>query len=155
MRNHQKRAIADAAALGAVAGMRSLLPLALLSFTVRRRRFPRLSSGSARIPLAVAAGAELVYDKLPFAQSRLEPPPLLARIGNGALVGGIAARSLRARPWVGAVVGGVAALASAFLSHRLRRLATERTKLPNAVGGVLEDVLAAGLSTGALRPIRA
>jgi uncharacterized membrane protein len=154
LRKREGQAIADAAALGAVAGMRSTWPVAFLSFAVKRRRFPRLTRPAARAPLALAAGSEWIYDKLPSAGSRLQPPALLARLGSGAVAGAIAARALRTRAWVGAVAGGLAALASSFVFHRLRGLSTTRTGWSSTKTGLLEDALAAGVASVALRGMR-
>jgi uncharacterized membrane protein len=100
-------------------------------------------------PLALASAGELVYDKLPQARDRTAPGPLAARIGAGAIAGGIAAHVLDASVALGAATGALAALASTFLFHRVRAEAERR--VPPLVAGVGGDVLAIGASAVALR----
>jgi uncharacterized membrane protein len=121
--------------------MRSMMPLAALGLTLPRRR-------AWGAPLALASAGELVFDKLPQAGERTAAGPLTARIGSGAIAGGLVARALGGRTLLGAAAGGLAALASTFLFHRLRALAARRA--PRAAG-VGEDLLAAGNTALALR----
>jgi uncharacterized membrane protein len=129
-----------AAVLGTVAGMRAMLPMAALGLRLRRLR-------RARVPLALAAAGELVYDKLPVASERTALPLLAARVVNGALAGGLLFRRRDARAAIGAAVGAAAAIVSAFVTHRLRRLASQR--VPPTAAAVGEDLLAAGFLTAA------
>jgi uncharacterized membrane protein len=140
-----KTVIKEACLLGAVAGMRSMMPLAALSLTARKRRWLRGAS--------VLSVGELVYDKLPQAKSRTEPAGLIPRMVSGSVAGGLAAWLLRGPIAVGAGVGTLAALASTFLTHRLRAEATRR--VPPAVAAVAEDLLAVGVSAGALKALDA
>lgn len=138
----ENRGVAEAALFGMAAGIRSTVPLAALGLTLPRRRL-------FGAPLAVAAAAELVYDKLPQAGERTAPGPLSARICAGAIAGGIVARVLGTSIALGAATGGLAALASTFLFHRVRAEAARRMPpLAAAVGG---DLLAIGSSAVALR----
>ena len=138
----ETRGVGEAALLGMAAGMRSTVPLAALGLTLPRRRL-------FGAPLALASAAELVYDKLPRAGERTAPGPLSARIGAGAIAGGIAARVLGASIALGAATGGLAALASTFLFHRVRAEAARR--VPPLVAAVGGDLLAIGSSAAALR----
>ena len=84
--------------LGAVAGSRSLLPLALLARRISSEG-PDIGDGGwlvdvfadrrAAAALSAAALVELVMDKLPFAASRLEPLPIMARVVTGGLVASV------------------------------------------------------------------
>jgi uncharacterized membrane protein len=124
------------------AGMRSTVPLAALGLTLPRRRL-------VGVPLMLASAAELVYDKLPQASERTAPGPLAARVGAGAIAGGIAAHLVGASTALGAATGALAALASTFLFHRVRAEVARRVPpFAAAVGG---DLLAIGTSTAALR----
>ncbi len=160
MPKDSKMALADAAALGAVAGMRGMLPLAVLSLSAgrgprrARRLRRRLTSTRLRLPLLVAAGSELIYDKLPSARSRLSPPLLAVRLGTGATAGALVCATLGEPKLLGALAGAVAALGSALLFHRLRARVA-RAKVPGAVGGVAEDALAFGLSSAVRRTLSA
>ncbi|MGZ3441426.1 MAG: hypothetical protein ACXVDD_18030, partial [Polyangia bacterium] len=108
-----------------------MVPLAALGLTLPRRRL-------LGAPIALASAAELVYDKLPQTGERTAPGPLAARIGAGAIAGGIAAHVLGGSIALGAATGGLAALVSTFLFHRLRAEASRRVPpLAAAVGGDL------------------
>lgn len=134
--------VAEAALFGMAAGIRTTVPLAALGLTLPRRRL-------LGAPLALASAAELVYDKLPQAGERTAPGPLFARIGAGAIAGGIAAHVLGASIALGAATGGLTALASTFFFHRLRAEAARRMPpLAAAVGG---DLIAIGSAAAALR----
>src|SRR6185312_10937815 len=124
--------VAEAAALGIAAGIRSTVPLAALGLTLPRRRL-------YGAPLALASAGELVYDKLPQAGARTEPISLTARIVSGAIAGGVAARV-------------VAALASTFLFRRVRAEAARR--VPALVAAISGDLLAIGTSAAATRRLR-
>jgi uncharacterized membrane protein len=127
-----------AAAFGALVGMRSMSPPALLA--------RRLARGRAARMLAVFAAGELLADKTPGVPARIIPLSLFGRAASGALGGAALAGHLR-QPRLGpALAGSAAAVASAFAAYHLRRLAGERTSIPDALFGLLEDavVLAAG-----------
>jgi uncharacterized membrane protein len=104
--------------LGAATGARSATPLAALASQGSRRW--------VRVVATVAAGGELIADKLPGTPSRVKTGPLAARVVTGALAAGLDARR-RGRGVVGPVLVGasVAAAASyagawwrAFAAHR-------------------------------------
>jgi uncharacterized membrane protein len=140
----------EAAGLGVVAGMRSLSAPALLSQRLSQDtgvvggRIERvLSSKAGAWTLAVLALGELVGDKLPQTPARIAPPALALRLLSGAVVGAALARRDK-RPVLGPVlVGAAGALASAFAFYALRKLATQRLRVPNVVAGLLEDALTA------------
>jgi uncharacterized membrane protein len=135
------RGVAEAALLGMAAGIRSMVPLAALGLTLPRRRL-------VGAPLVLASVGELVYDKLPQSAERTAPGPLAARIGAGAIAGGIAMHVLGASTALGTATGALAALAGTFLFHRVRAEAARRMPpLAAAVGG---DLLAIGTSAVAL-----
>ena len=104
--------LAAAALLGIATGMRSLLPLALLSLTQGSHR-------GLRARLLPLAATELVGDPRPWIPSRLGPVPLGARL----LAGGIGAAWLTRsrRPTLLVLAGGAGALAGALLGSRARR----------------------------------
>lgn len=153
-----------AAALGWAAGMRSMMPPAVLAQTLsrskprvphlaRRRRQPADALGSDRAAtlLPLAAAGELIGDKLPITPGRTDPAPLLGRIGSGALVGAAVAALRRQNPIVPALVGAASAAASSFAMMELRKRAGERLGLPDPAVAVVEDALAVGISVAAAR----
>ncbi|ATB32279.1 DUF1990 family protein [Melittangium boletus] len=137
---------------GVLAGMRSMSAPALLSyhFSIAPRTAPE--GWGARLPwsktsgvLGLLAAGEWVADKTPWIPARVSPPALLGRVLTGALTGAaVAAPGQRLSP-VRAVVGATAAVVSAFGLYTLRRFATRRLGVPNAVAGLLEDAAAAAI----------
>ena len=116
--------LTGAAALGAVAGLRSMMAPALLSQAARTgsialegTQFEFLSTQRAADIATGAAVLELVGDKLPFTPDRTSPLPLIARAASGAMVGAAlcAARNKDLLP--GALVGRCRRR-----SHRVRGL---------------------------------
>jgi uncharacterized membrane protein len=145
--------------LGAVAGMRSQLPIALLGLESSRGRFDpghgwlarRLATPGGVTAAVLASVGELVGDKLPVIPDRTRPGPLTGRVTVGTLVGAAAYRDA-ARPVAsGAVVGAVAAAASTLALARARTALGQRTRLPDLAWGFVEDILALTLGLLAMR----
>ena len=149
----------QAAALGAVAGMRSMLAPALFHrFAARNNegRFSPAPHGLFSSPhvgtlLDVMALGELVADKLPGTPSRLSPPALAARALSGALVGGALFAERRKPSAAGAIVGGLAAVAASYAFYHLRQTVDKKTGLPDSAIALAEDALASGIGNLALR----
>lgn len=150
---------ADAAtvvALGALAGARSMLPLAVVSRALGSRGAPRL-----RRPLSrwvsprvqnlalLAALLELIGDKLPSVPARIAPLPLAGRALSGAAAGFLIARGRRRGAGLFTALGASCAVAAAIGSYALRKSASERLPLSSAQAGLLEDG-AALLGAGAV-----
>jgi uncharacterized membrane protein/uncharacterized protein (UPF0548 family) len=134
------------AAFGLLSGARSAMPPALLAIE-REHRSGLLRRARHEKALWLARGIEglalleAVADKLPFTPRRTHPVSVAARAASGAVVG--AAISPRSRR-TGALIAALAAVAGTFAAYGLRRFATERLRIPNALAGLLEDVLVAG-----------
>jgi uncharacterized membrane protein len=154
------RILGQAAVLGMVTGMRSMLGVRMLAasarrgaFNGRRGRFWRaLRSPVVKPVLSALSTGELLVDKLPFVPSRLAPGPLGARIVLGALVGGaVSARSRRRETRIaGAVFGAAAAVVGALAGNRTRAWLDRETRIPSAVTAMLEDSFAMWLGAAAL-----
>ena len=145
--------------LGAVAGIRSMTPPALLSRAASRGEiggiektpFDFLASPRAAGFLTVLALGELSADKLPFSPDRISAPGLAGRLATGALVGA-ALFSANGRPGAaGGAVGALSSLATSYLSFYARTGVQQRFGLPNPVGGILEDAAALGIGLRSLR----
>jgi uncharacterized membrane protein len=150
--------LARAAALGVVAGMRSLAaPAALSRHLVHDPTVPHgilddlLSRPAAPRVLGLAAAAEHLADKLPFIPSRTAPGPLAGRIAAGAVCGAVVARRAGESALVGALVGGLAAAAATRLAYEIRRALTEDAGLPDLPVALAEDVAAVAIAEAALR----
>jgi uncharacterized membrane protein len=146
--------VARVLGLGAIAGFRSTAAPATLSRAVSDGRidglegtpFAILGSPGVSTALRIMEIGELVVDKLPVTPSRTSPPPLLGRMGSGALAGAALFASEQRRAAAGGALGAAAALASAYAGERLRLQAAEKLGVPDPVVALLEDglVLLAG-----------
>jgi uncharacterized membrane protein len=136
-------ALRSAALLGAAGGLRSAMPFGALAAR------GRLGAGPRRTAALLAAGGELVIDKLPFTPSRTTPPGLASRCASGAVAGGL----IGGAP--GAAAGSAAACASAFAGERTRAALGRRSGLPDPLIAVAEDALAVSLALLATRALPA
>jgi uncharacterized membrane protein len=145
---------ARALLLGVVTGIRSQVPVALLVIEADRGDFDpgrgRLARGLASpggvVGALVAAGGELIADKLPITPSRLSSGPFLQRLATGGTVGGAVHYDAGYSRALGFVLGAVGAGAGAAAATKLRATAAERTRLPEPLLGAIEDLLAVGLA---------
>ncbi len=129
--------------LGALAGSRSLAPLAILSADMRLARAPREPLGAllsnpalARLLGALAVG-ELLGDKWRRAPDRIVPAGMAARVLSAALAGWAVAPPA-AKGW-GAALSVATALVSAHLTFRARLWAMRRWGQTST--GLVEDAL--------------
>lgn len=142
--------------LGIVAGLRSLTPLAAVSWAARLKllhlEYTWLAFlGYSWTPyiLTVLAIGEIINDKLPKTPSRKAPVPFGARIVTGALSGaavGTAAEALAG----GLIAGIVGAVLGTLGGYEFR------ARLVKAIGGkdlpiaLVEDAIAVGLAIWAI-----
>jgi uncharacterized membrane protein len=143
-------ALAFAAAIGAVTGLRSMMGPAAVSQGASRKmlrlREPAtefLGTEMAANILSALAATELVADKMPFTPDRTLPPSLMLRAASGALCGAAVASAMRASAVHGAILGSAAAVGAAFAGREFRRMG-QRQKWPAAPVALVEDVLAIG-----------
>ena len=145
--------------LGAVAGMRSQLPIALLGLESSRGRFDpgrswlarRLTTPGGVAAAVLASVGELVGDKLPVIPDRTRPGPFAGRVAIGTLVGAAVYQDANRPAAYGAVAGAVATAASTLTLARARTALGRRTPLPDLAWGVVEDALALTLGLLAIR----
>lgn len=143
-----------AAGLGAVAGLRSMLPFAMLAAALDRDgpvagfavgpndgAARLLGSRKALIGFGPAAAGELVGDKLPATPSRLWAPVFAQRLVTGALVGGAVSSLDGSSPWAGAAIGAVSSGAAAAAGAVGRTTLPRVTPLPQQAWSLLEDGL--------------
>jgi uncharacterized membrane protein len=150
--------VARSAALGAVAGMRSLAaPAALSRHLATDPTVPHgvlddlLSRPAAPRVLTIASAAEHVADKLSFIPPRTDPAPLAGRIAAGAVCGWVISRRAGEPPLPGAIAGAVAAAAATFAFFHLRRALTSGVGLPDLPIAIVEDMAAVALAEVALK----
>ena len=145
----RQHAPALAIGIGAVAGLRPMMALAVIACALRRgwirpgrSPFARIVSASASKRIAEFAIAELIADKLPFTPSRLNAAPLASRVVSAAICGVAIHGTLKQPLAKGAVLGGLGALAGATAGYYLRRRLNH--EMPDFAVGLLEDALAIG-----------
>jgi uncharacterized membrane protein len=140
--------------IGAVAGMRSMTPIAAVSTAQNRGHLPDDNGAPALLGhplvsaglLALAAG-ELVGDKLPSAPDRIIAPGLAARLVTGAVAG--AALAPREQRVAAAALGAFGAVAASYLTFNLRVAAMRRFgQVPT---GLVEDAIAVGAAVALMR----
>ncbi len=151
-------ALAGAAGIGAVAGLRSMTAPALVSQAARTGSIDLTTGPVAFLGTQKAADivtgiavAELVADKLPSTPDRIEPFPLAARAISGAIVGAAVCSARRKDPGPGALVGALAAIGAAFLGFALRRTLTRDAKIPGFLVALAEDAAAVAIAVAVLR----
>ena len=140
--------------LGFVTGIRSQVPIALLAIEAEGGRFDpgsgklarRFASREGMLGAVVAAGGELVADKLPATPSRLTPGPFLQRLATGGTVGAAVHYDAGHPRALGALLGAAGAGAGAYVATKVRAAAAARGRLPQPLLGAVEDLLAAGLA---------
>jgi uncharacterized membrane protein len=152
--------ILNAAALGAISGLRSLAAPALLAHELAGRGradggLERLitSEAFARL-LALVASGEMLADKAPFMPDRTSPLPLLGRALIGSLTAAAYASHRHHPVLLPAVAGAVAALASTRVAFQLRRDAGERFHVPDRLLGMIEDAIVVAASRALAARIR-
>ena len=143
--------------LGAMTGLRSMTPIAVLCWFAYRGHLPLAGTWGqwagrpvSVIVFAVLAVGELIGDKLPMTPNRTAVFPLVARVCFGGLVGALAATGLQGSAIEGIFLGAVSAVAGAFLGFNLRRDLVVKRVLPDLGVALVEDALAIGLSVLAL-----
>jgi uncharacterized membrane protein len=127
--------------LGAATGARSATPLAALAARGGNRWLKLITK--------VAAGGELIADKLPGTPSRVKPAPLTARIVTGALAAGWDARRHHRGVVVPALLGATAAGAASYAGAWWRAFAADRGYATPAA--LAEDGAAILLASAAAR----
>lgn len=148
---------AAAFGIGVVAGLRSLLAPAVLTWTARKkfvnRSFPFagvVSRPVSKKMIKLAAG-ELLADKLPFTPNRISPGPLAVRLASGAACGAAVSFLARQSAKEGALLGGAGALAGAFGGYYARRSFSR--SYPDFAVALVEDALAVALAVGISRQV--
>ena len=148
--------------LGFATGLRSLTPMAVLSWYAWLEYLPvsgTWAEWSGRLSVAIAftvlAAGELIGDKLPRIPNRTSPGPLLFRIILGGLAGAIAAVAMMGPEKEGVLLGSIGALLGAFVGFIVRRDLVEKIGCKDWHIAVVEDVITILFATFALHVITA
>ncbi len=139
--------------LGAMTGLRSMTPMAVLCFFAYRNNLDVSGTWAfwtakpvTSIVFIVLALGEFIGDKLPMTPNRTALFPVIARIAFGCLVGALAATGLHGSAPEGGFLGGISAFAGTFVSFHLRRMLTKEKGFPDFPIALSEDALAVALS---------
>lgn len=141
--------------LGFVAGMRTMMPIAVLAITLSRR--PELAPASDPVhwltlrPVAILVGlaalGELVVDKLPRTPNRIALGPFLGRLILGGFAGAVLMQLGGINAWIGAACGAAGAIVGSLVMFYLRRAAGRATGIRDPYIGAVEDVLAIAIAS--------
>ena len=142
------RTYLNAFQIGVIAGMRSMMAPALVSYKLSHKTPDPLpgsllhfmTSSKTSTTLAVLAGGELIGDKLPQTPDRTAFPQVSGRLVSGALSGAALTEADGQSLAYGAVLGTVGAVVGTFARHWL----THEKGLPGSWVAVAEDLLALG-----------
>lgn len=143
----------QAAALGTIAGIRSMSAPALVSSYLSSDAAPQqpaspfldLFTGKGAGLLHILTVLEMLGDKLPGMPDRTDVLPLLGRVLSGAVAGGALFAAHRESHLVGAAVGGTTALLSTYASYYFRQTLSHRLPLSGPLVGALEDAAIFGI----------
>jgi uncharacterized membrane protein len=143
--------------LGAMTGLRTMTPIALLCLfaydghlDLDRTWAVWAAMKVSAIVFCILAVGELIGDKLPMTPDRTKPFPLAARVVFGGLVGAIAATSLHGYEIEGILLASVSAFAGAFLGFHIRHMLVVTRGMPAIAVALAEDALAIGVSLWAI-----
>ncbi len=133
--------------IGAVAGLRAMMPAALLSYAASRHRKDGadnsvFASDGAAAALGLLAVGELVADKLPTCPNRTEPAGLAARVVSGAIGGGVICSQRKKSVPLGIALGALTAVAAAYVGQNLRRKIADGLDVSSSMVGAVEDIIA-------------
>ena len=139
--------------IGIVAGLRSLLPPAVVAWAahcgwlnLHGSPLAFMGSTAAVAIFSIFAIGELIADKLPTTPKRTAFVPLLARI----LLGGLSGASLCAAAGksfiAGALLGGIGGVIGAFVGYEIRRRVVNNLHIKDIFVAICEDALAIALA---------
>lgn len=139
----------QAVGMGAVAGMRSMSAPALVSHQLTDNHSDALDKAglsfmadpNVAAGLKILAAGEMVADKTPWIPDRTHPVSLVGRATSGALVGAALCAKRGESCEIGGLLGALSALAATYAMYHFRTWASKEWDVPDAVLGVVEDVL--------------
>ncbi len=159
MKSSQTDTLQLALQLGIIAGLRSAAALVLISNYAmnkpkkfKKTQFSWLASENVNMGFRLAAGGEMIGDKLPFVPDRTTALPLVARIASGALAGGALSAGRKEPVAAGAIAGGVGAVIGSYAGTAYRHFASGKLHVPNVIAGLIEDGAAIWYGLSVLGP---
>ena len=142
----------QAAALGTLAGMRTMAAPVIVNQILTRRPSGHLSksnldfmqSEKLSVVLKLFGVGELIGDKLPFTPARTKAAGVIARCVSGSLAGASIYKAKGNNAFTGATVGAIAALGATYACYLLRKSIGKNIHVPDALTGGMEDLLVIG-----------
>jgi uncharacterized membrane protein len=136
-------------AIGVMAGLRSLMPLAVVAWAVYLGRLDLhdsylslLGSAPVRYLFSAAAIGELIGDKVPSAPNRTAPIGLATRVVTGAISAAALGSAWNQSVVLAALVGAAGGVIGAFAGFMVRRQLVKKAGMPDFVVAILEDAIA-------------
>jgi uncharacterized membrane protein len=146
-----------AAAIGIVAGLRSMTAPAVVSWAaylgwlnLDGSLVSFMENAGVVVLFSLFAVAEYVADKLPRTPKRTNAGPLVGRILMGGLAGACLSASSAGSLLAGAGLGGIGAVAGAFTGYEVRRKLVRDLETKDLNVAVVEDMLAIGLAVAVI-----
>ncbi|MCU1222503.1 MAG: hypothetical protein JWQ42_596 [Edaphobacter sp.] len=143
--------------LGAVTGLRSMTPMAVLCWFAYLGHLPldgTWAAWTAKLPVAIVftvlAAAEYIGDKLPKMPNRTSPVTLITRLILGGLIGAIVAAGLDGPGFEGGILGVAGALIGTFGGFLIRREIVLQRGSKDWPVALLEDAIALGCAVLAM-----
>ena len=137
--------------MAAFGGLRTLTPLAVLSWATFKQRlhlqdtpFFFLGHIVSVVVFTLIAVGELIGDKLPTMASRKEPRGFLTRVFVGAFIGLVLCAAEGLSLPAGAGVGMFGAIAGTMLGYEVRVRSVKLLHVPDFVVALVEDAIAVG-----------
>ncbi|HEX2251356.1 MAG TPA: DUF4126 family protein [Gemmatimonadales bacterium] len=141
--------LAFAAAIGIVAGLRSMTGPAAVSWAaylgwlnLSGSPLSFMNTTAAVAVFSILAVAEYVADKLPRTPNRTRAGPLVGRILMGALAGACLTVSAGGSLLAGAGMGSIGAVAGAFTGYEVRRKLVRDLEIRDLPVALAEDLVA-------------
>jgi uncharacterized membrane protein len=136
-------------AMGFVAGLRSLTPIAVISWAASRKMLNLegtwmafLGFRAAPYVASLLALGEIISDKLPKTPSRKEPPAFIFRI----IVGVLSGLALTRMSLASGCAGGLGALCGTLGGYEIRKRVVRSLGCPDWPVALAEDAIAIGLA---------
>lgn len=160
-RRRDDTVLLTSAALGAIAGMRSMAAPALLTHEFAEDGDAEefgplervLTSERTSQLLTVLAGGEMLADKTPYVPDRTNPAPLIGRAVIGSLSAAAFAVRRRYPPLLPAAIGALSAVASTYAAFHARKFIKERFSIPDRVIGLAEDAIVMAASKAVMETV--
>ena len=135
--------------LGTVAGLRTMTPLAVLSWFTYLGHLPLdgdwdawVGKLSVAIIFTVLAAGELIADKFPWIPDRVSLGPAITRFLIGGLIGAIVADGLNGSGLEGVILGVLGALVGTYGGFLIRRDLVQKFGFKDWQIALLEDLFA-------------